>query len=45
MPALANVTIFEVATRPWGWLVTSAEVDDRVYVGSPEWRQQQLDDN
>jgi hypothetical protein len=30
MPALANVTIFEVATRPWGWLVTSAEVDDRV---------------
>jgi hypothetical protein len=28
------VTIFEVAERPWGWLTTSAEVDERVYVGS-----------
>jgi hypothetical protein len=37
-PALARVTIFEVAERPWGWLTTSAEVDDRVYVGSREWR-------
>src|SRR5262249_21020701 len=33
-PVLAKVTIFEVAERPWGWLTTSAEVDDRVYVGS-----------
>jgi len=33
-PALARVTIFEVAERPWGWLTTSAEVDNRVYVGS-----------
>jgi len=33
-PALAKVTIFEIAERPWGWLTTSAEVDDRVYVGS-----------
>ena len=41
-PALAKVTIFEVAERPWGWLTTSAQVDDRVYVGSREWRQQQL---
>src|SRR5262249_51133318 len=40
-PALARVTIFEAAERPWGWLSTSAEVDDRVYVGSREWRQQQ----
>src|SRR5215475_12917017 len=30
-PALAKVTIFEVAIRPRGWLVTSAEVNDRVY--------------
>src|SRR5215831_15741042 len=30
-PALAKVTIFEIAKRPWGWLSTSAEVDDRVY--------------
>jgi hypothetical protein len=28
----AKVTIYEVAERPWGWLVTSAEVGDRVYV-------------
>jgi hypothetical protein len=35
----AKVTIFEVAERPWGWLTTSAEVDDRVFVGSPEWRE------
>jgi hypothetical protein len=27
------------------WLITSAEVDDRVYVGSQEWRQRQLDNN
>ena len=39
-PALAKVTIFEVAERPWGWLMNSAEVDDRVYVGSREWRRQ-----
>jgi hypothetical protein len=38
---LAKVTIFEVAKRPWGWLSTSAEVDDRVYVGSREWRRLQ----
>ena len=40
-PALARVTIFEVAERPWGWLTTSAEVDTRVYVGSREWRAMQ----
>ena len=40
-PALAKVTIFEVAERPWGWLTTSAEVDNRGYVGSWEWRRQQ----
>jgi len=39
-PALAKVTIYEVAERPWGWLVTSAEVNDRVYVGSRKWRRQ-----
>ena len=39
-PALAKVKIFEVAERRWGWLMTSAEVDDRVYIGSREWRQQ-----
>jgi hypothetical protein len=33
-----KVTIFEVAHRPWGELRTSAEVDDRVYVGSRERR-------
>jgi hypothetical protein len=44
-PALAKVRIYELAERPWGWLVTSAEVDDRVYVGSREWRQRQLDNN
>jgi hypothetical protein len=38
-PASAKVRIYEVAERPWGWLVTSAEVNDRVYVGSREWRQ------
>jgi hypothetical protein len=37
-PALAKVTIFEVAERPWGWLTTSAEVDDCIYVGTPEWQ-------
>jgi hypothetical protein len=42
-PALARVKIFEVAHRPWGDLMTSAEVDDRVYVGSREWRRQQCD--
>ena len=40
-PALAKVKIFEFAKRPWGWLTTSAEVDDRVYVGSREWRRLQ----
>ena len=40
-PALAKVTIFEVAERPRGLLITSAEVDDRVYIGSREWRKQQ----
>jgi len=40
-PVLAKVTIYEIAERPWGWLSTSAEVDDRVYVGSREWRQLQ----
>jgi hypothetical protein len=44
-PALARVTIFEVAEREWGWLSTSAQVDDRVYVGSRGWRQQQLGHN
>ena len=39
-PVLAKVTIFEVAERPWGWLTTSAQVDDNVYVGSREWRRQ-----
>jgi len=39
-PALAKVTIYEVAERPWGWSVTSAEVSDRVYVGSRKWRRQ-----
>jgi hypothetical protein len=29
-PALARVTIFEVAEREWGWLSTSAQVDDRI---------------
>jgi len=37
-PARAKVTIYEIADRRWGWLSTSAEVDDRVYVGSAEWR-------
>jgi hypothetical protein len=37
-PVLAKVTIFEVAEREWGWLSTSAQVDDRIYVGSREWR-------
>jgi hypothetical protein len=36
-----KVTILEVAHRPGGELMTSAEVDDRVYVGSREWRRQQ----
>ena len=40
-PALAKVTIFEVAHRSWGELMTSAEVSDCVYVGSREWRRQQ----
>jgi hypothetical protein len=38
VPDQTRVTIFEIAERPWGWLSTSAEVDDRVYVGSTEWR-------
>jgi len=33
-----KVTIFAVAERSWGWLITSAEVDDTVYVGPKEWR-------
>jgi hypothetical protein len=45
MTPLAQVTIYEVTERPWGWLVTSGEVNDRVYVGSREWRQRQLDNN
>jgi hypothetical protein len=40
VPASAKVTIYEVAERPWGWLVTSAEVDDCVYIGSREWCRQ-----
>jgi hypothetical protein len=44
-PTLAKVTIYEVAERPWGWLVTTAEVDDRVYVGLREWRAQRQSDN
>jgi hypothetical protein len=40
-PALAKVTIYEVASRSWGWLTTRAEVDDRVYVGTPEWYRRQ----
>jgi hypothetical protein len=39
-PVLARAVIFEVANRSWGELVTSAEVDDRVYVGSRECRRQ-----
>jgi hypothetical protein len=42
-PALAKVKIYELAKRPGFWLLTDAWVDDRVYVGSREWRQQQLD--
>jgi hypothetical protein len=44
-PALAKVTIYEVAVRPWGELVTSALVDDRIYVGSRARRQQQIGNN
>jgi hypothetical protein len=39
---LARVTIYEIAERPWGWLVTNAWVDDYLYVGTQQWRQQQL---
>jgi hypothetical protein len=36
---LVKVAIFEIAERPWGWLSTNAtEADDRVFVGSREWR-------
>jgi len=42
-PALARVTIYEVALRPWGELRTDARVDDFPYVGTREWRQQQSD--
>jgi hypothetical protein len=42
-PALAKVTIYEVTMRLGYELVTSAQVDDRIYVGSREWRQQQSD--
>jgi hypothetical protein len=34
--ALANVMIYEVTVRPGYELVTSAAVDDRVFVGSGE---------
>jgi hypothetical protein len=44
-PALAKVTILSPNGGPWGWLITSAEVGDRTYVGSRAWRQQQLDPN
>jgi hypothetical protein len=37
-PALAKVSIFEVTLRPWGELITDARRDDRIFVGSPEWR-------
>jgi hypothetical protein len=40
--ALAKVSIFEVTPRPWGELVTDARRDDRVFVGSPEWRRTRL---
>jgi hypothetical protein len=39
-PVLAKVTIYEVAIRKWGELVTSAQVDTRTYVGTRAWRQQ-----
>jgi hypothetical protein len=42
-PALCKVTIYEIAERSWGLLSTSAEVDDRIYVGSAEWRRRQRD--
>jgi hypothetical protein len=42
--ALAKVKIYELAKRPGFWLLTDAWVDDRVYVGSREWRRQ-LKDN
>jgi len=35
-----KVTIFEVTKRPWGELMTTAEADDRIYVGSQQWHQQ-----
>jgi hypothetical protein len=40
VPALGKVTIYELAKRPGFWLLTNAWVDDRVYVGSREWRRQ-----
>jgi len=43
-PASARVLIFEVTMRPGYELVTDARVDDRVYVGSRQWRRQ-LDNN
>src|SRR5262249_16382682 len=40
-PALAKVTIYEIAERSGGWLTTSAQADDREDVGSAEWRRGQ----
>jgi hypothetical protein len=40
-PASAKVVIFEVTSRRNYELVTSAQADDTVYVGSKKWRQQQ----
>jgi hypothetical protein len=37
----AKVTIYEVAHRPWGELMTDARVDDFPYVGTREWRRRQ----
>lgn len=37
-PVSAKVVIFEVIERPWGELTTDARVDDRIYVGSAQWR-------
>jgi hypothetical protein len=41
-PALARVTIYEVTVRSGYELITSAQVDDHIYVGSRAWREQQL---
>jgi hypothetical protein len=44
-PALAKVTIYEVAHYPRAEFITTAEVGARVYVGSREWRQRNWNDN